>query len=168
MEVTSILFEITRQSNPPISQFNRPCHVFKSVWSMFLCNISYVLFYYIDMSKGLGLQVSVYTWRRHICHCCFANVCTNLLVSLYISLTMVHILIYVEYVWVAPCIIKWPMTPVVLFFVNLWKVCLPIQKSPLSFTVDNFYVFIEQLSFLKYTNTTWYSLLTANGPRRCM
>ena len=111
MEVTSILFEITRQSNPPISQFNRPCHVFKSVWSMFLCNISYVLFYYIDMSKGLCLQVSVNTWRRYICHCCFANVCTNLLVSLYISSTMVHILIYVEYVWVAPCIIKWPMTP---------------------------------------------------------
>ena len=29
---------ITRQSNPPISQFNSPCNDFTSVWSMFQCN----------------------------------------------------------------------------------------------------------------------------------
>ena len=29
---------ITRQSNPPISKFSRPCNEIMSVWSMFLCN----------------------------------------------------------------------------------------------------------------------------------
>ena len=29
---------ITRQSNPPISQFSSPCTEFKSVWSMFVYN----------------------------------------------------------------------------------------------------------------------------------
>jgi len=29
---------ITRQSNPPISQFNSPCNEFMSVWSMFVYN----------------------------------------------------------------------------------------------------------------------------------
>ena len=27
---------ITRQSNPPISQFNNPCNEFTDVWSMFV------------------------------------------------------------------------------------------------------------------------------------
>ena len=31
---------ITRQSNPPISQFNRPCNEFTSFWSMFVYNSS--------------------------------------------------------------------------------------------------------------------------------
>ena len=30
---------ITRQSNPPISQFNSPCNEFTSFWSMFVYNI---------------------------------------------------------------------------------------------------------------------------------
>ena len=29
---------ITQQSNPPISQFSRPCDKFTSVWSMFVYN----------------------------------------------------------------------------------------------------------------------------------
>jgi len=29
---------LTQQSNPPISQFNSPCNVFTSVWSMFVYN----------------------------------------------------------------------------------------------------------------------------------
>jgi len=35
---TRVLYSvvITRQSNPPISQFNSPCNEFTSVWSMFL------------------------------------------------------------------------------------------------------------------------------------
>jgi len=30
---------LTRQYNPPISQFNRPYNEFTSVWSMFVCTI---------------------------------------------------------------------------------------------------------------------------------
>jgi len=30
---------ITRQSDPPISQFSRPYNEFKSIWSMFSCNM---------------------------------------------------------------------------------------------------------------------------------
>ena len=32
---------ITRQPNPPISQFNSPCNEFTSVWSMFPYNKTY-------------------------------------------------------------------------------------------------------------------------------
>ena len=31
---------ITRQSNPPISKFNKLCNEFMSVWLMFPCNIT--------------------------------------------------------------------------------------------------------------------------------
>jgi len=42
---TSVLYSvvITRQSNLPISQFNRVCTEFMSVWSMFVYN-TYILF----------------------------------------------------------------------------------------------------------------------------
>ena len=37
---TRVLYSvvITRQSNPPISQFNRLCNEFMSVWSIFVYN----------------------------------------------------------------------------------------------------------------------------------
>ena len=37
---TRVLYSvvITRQSNPPISEFNSLCNEFTSVWSMFPCN----------------------------------------------------------------------------------------------------------------------------------
>jgi len=40
--MTRVLYsvEITRQSNPPISQFNSLCNEFTSFWSMFVYNIS--------------------------------------------------------------------------------------------------------------------------------
>jgi len=30
-----VITQLTRQSNPPISQFNSPCNEITSVWSMF-------------------------------------------------------------------------------------------------------------------------------------
>jgi len=40
LQWTRVLYSvvITRQSNPPISQFNSPCNEFTSVWSMFVYN----------------------------------------------------------------------------------------------------------------------------------
>ena len=41
---THVLYSvvITRQSNPPISQFNSLCNEFTSVWSMFVYNTSII------------------------------------------------------------------------------------------------------------------------------
>ena len=40
MDTCSILVVLTRQSNPPISQFNIQCNEFMSVWSKSVYNIS--------------------------------------------------------------------------------------------------------------------------------
>ena len=42
LQWTCVLYSIviTRQSNPPISQFNSLCNEFTSVWSMFVYNRS--------------------------------------------------------------------------------------------------------------------------------
>jgi len=44
IEWTRVIYSlvITRQSNPPISQFNSPCNEFTSFWSMFLYNKPFV------------------------------------------------------------------------------------------------------------------------------
>ena len=40
LQWTRVLYSVvlTQQSNPPISQFNRPCNEFTSVWSMSVYN----------------------------------------------------------------------------------------------------------------------------------
>ena len=48
--ITTIYLVITRQSNPPISQFETDCNEFKSVSSMFPCY--YWLTINLDKSSG--------------------------------------------------------------------------------------------------------------------
>ena len=49
---------ITRQSNPPISQFNSPCNEFTSVWSMFVYNSVALLMSVTDLNSFSMADVS--------------------------------------------------------------------------------------------------------------
>ena len=55
IEWTRVIYSlvITRQSNPPISQFNSPCNEFTSFWSMFLYNKPFVSFCSIHVAIEL-------------------------------------------------------------------------------------------------------------------
>jgi len=54
---TRVLYSvvITRQSNPPISQFNSLCNELTSVWSMFVYNSRY------DMIQNIITNITILT-----------------------------------------------------------------------------------------------------------
>ena len=60
MQLTRVLYSVvlTRQSNPPISQFNSPCNEFTSVWSMFVYNTRNLGLYQFPLSPSPEPRVS--------------------------------------------------------------------------------------------------------------
>ena len=77
---------ITRQSNPPISQFNRPYNEFTSVWSMFVCTIMnethtrirYMgLYMLINAMDTESFPCSGQGIRWVLCPFVYSDLCTN-------------------------------------------------------------------------------------------